>query len=671
MRLIKLVLHNYCQYEDFTVVFEDGVNVLRGRNGKGKSNLMNAVFYCLSGDSFIKNKTRSGMLKWGCKKGFAELHFKMHGGVYIINRSLHSSAVKLERPSGDDITKSSEASAFIRELIKADSDVLKLSSFMPQAGANELVFGTPTERQTAFSRLFRLIHLESHRTALQKEFNKIPVYNDVSDIITTLVSELAILKASLEELDKDKTSEYLKNNKDKYQSMYDTRNCLYKETEYKEVHSDLINKKDLVNISINKIIADISAIDDPVILTSAETEMYRGYKEFEQVCVAMLAAKEKVDKPMLAEEVTDAQVADAQDSFNRSCQLYNETEKKLDLWQSGKCGECGTDFKHTPEEIKALDSELLKINNEGVRLSNELVALRAYKTTFDKAKMINDQDKEAFATLQKQVVEKSYIYDNYNEQAFLDKQEEAGRSQEILRKQSELNRLKSEKQGELSKIEMNISSLDSAGFKPNDFSKDFMDTYSATVEKQQEKTQQKASISTAVELKSEQLAQRKKEQKLAVLADAHRKFITDLRLILHVDNYPRLAVSIYKENLSIIINKYLDIFGQPFTINIDDSLEFVCVFSDNPKVNAEESLSGGQKAMLLVSVRLAIAEMLAKDVELLTFDEPGAPMDKEAKQDLLEAFDTVRKYLAGKRIQILVASHDDNIEGIADNVIHL
>ena len=75
--------------------------------------------------------------------------------------------------------------------------------------------------------------------------------------------------------------------------------------------------------------------------------------------------------------------------------------------------------------------------------------------------------------------------------------------------------------------------------------------------------------------------------------------------------------------------------------------------------------------MLLVSVRLAIAEMLAHDVELLTFDEPGAAMDKEAKQGLLEAFDTVRKYLSGQRVQMLVASHDDNIEGIADSIVQL
>ena len=193
MKLLKLKLRNYCQYEHLDITFDEGVIILRGRNGRGKSNLINAIFFALTGDSCIKNKTRSNMLKWGEDKGHVELTFQVHGAVYTVKRMLHSSSVSLVSESlTEGITKSSEASDFVSDLIKADSDILKLSSFMPQSGASELVFGTKTERQKAFSRLFRLLHLEGSRADLQKEFNKIPVYPDVTDLINKLSGDIPV-----------------------------------------------------------------------------------------------------------------------------------------------------------------------------------------------------------------------------------------------------------------------------------------------------------------------------------------------------------------------------------------------------------------------------------------------------------------------------------------------
>ena len=64
MKLKKLKLYNYCQYHDHTVDFENGLAVLTGKNGAGKSNLLNAVFYSLTGESAIEGKTRPKMLRW-------------------------------------------------------------------------------------------------------------------------------------------------------------------------------------------------------------------------------------------------------------------------------------------------------------------------------------------------------------------------------------------------------------------------------------------------------------------------------------------------------------------------------------------------------------------------------------------------------------------------------
>lgn len=672
MKLLKLSLSNYCQYSKKNIDFDNGVTILRGKNGTGKSNFINAVFFALTGDSCIANKTRSGMLKWGEDRGYVELKFKAHGSEYKIRRQLHSSSVTLSGGSlAEDIKSSKEASSFVAKLIKADADVLKISSFMPQAGASELIFGTKSERQKAFSRLFRLLHLETIRSDLQKEFNKIPVYNDYSDIIASLSVDISAIEEGLRRLNLEKLSKYISDNRDKYQKMLECAGKRYSEKEYNELNTGYICEVTRKEKELSSLKEELASVPDPVIISSEESETYRRYKEFEKLCMDMLKAKERVDNPILIDPYVGAEdVLKAENAYNALVQNYREAEKKLKLVVAGKCSECGSVFEYTPEKIEDMKTELNDLHLKCGASQESLVKIREDADKCKETAAANQRNIDAFEELQMKVLKESEEFKDYDPTAFVDKQKEADKGHELMNRKSAINSTISATNADMAKIKADMAALHAEGFRPDYYSEEFKAEYEVKFAELQEANNNKSSFETALRLKKEQLESRKAETKLAALADKHRKYISGLRSVLHVDNYPRLAVAMRKEKLGNIINKYLDIFNQPFTVTIDDSLAFLCVFADNPEAVAND-LSGGQKAMLLVSTRLAIAEMLASDVELLTFDEPGSAMDKDAKQDLLEAFETVRKYLSGQRIQMLVASHDDNIEGIADNVIHL
>lgn len=45
MKLQALALHNFRNYDDVTVAFGDGVNVLLGENAQGKTNLLEAIYF--------------------------------------------------------------------------------------------------------------------------------------------------------------------------------------------------------------------------------------------------------------------------------------------------------------------------------------------------------------------------------------------------------------------------------------------------------------------------------------------------------------------------------------------------------------------------------------------------------------------------------------------------
>ena len=76
--------------------------------------------------------------------------------------------------------------------------------------------------------------------------------------------------------------------------------------------------------------------------------------------------------------------------------------------------------------------------------------------------------------------------------------------------------------------------------------------------------------------------------------------------------------------------------------------------------DVDASLSGGEVK------RIEIATVLAKDAELMIFDEPEAGIDLWSFARLVETFEEVRRQKAGT---LLIISHQERILSIADDII--
>ena len=79
MNLKTLSLRSFRNYEEVTVDFEPGVNLIVGDNAQGKTNLLEAISYLGSGKSFRAQRT-SEMIRFGAD--FAEIQ----GMVYAQER---------------------------------------------------------------------------------------------------------------------------------------------------------------------------------------------------------------------------------------------------------------------------------------------------------------------------------------------------------------------------------------------------------------------------------------------------------------------------------------------------------------------------------------------------------------------------------------------------------
>lgn len=58
MKLKRLVLSDFRNYENVVVDFDEGVNIIYGNNAQGKTNLLEAIYFCSIGKSMRTNKER-------------------------------------------------------------------------------------------------------------------------------------------------------------------------------------------------------------------------------------------------------------------------------------------------------------------------------------------------------------------------------------------------------------------------------------------------------------------------------------------------------------------------------------------------------------------------------------------------------------------------------------
>ena len=58
MKVKKIFLENFRNYENAVVEFSDGVNILQGRNAQGKTNLLEAIYFCAIGKSLRVSRER-------------------------------------------------------------------------------------------------------------------------------------------------------------------------------------------------------------------------------------------------------------------------------------------------------------------------------------------------------------------------------------------------------------------------------------------------------------------------------------------------------------------------------------------------------------------------------------------------------------------------------------
>ncbi|MEA4900250.1 DNA replication/repair protein RecF [Desulfitobacterium sp.] len=156
MEIANLHLQNFRNYKDEKVLFSPGINVLQGQNGQGKTNILEAIYYLLTGKSYRVRKEKE-LILWG------EDAFHIFGDFLALDRKLSLESHYLDK----------------RKIVKINNvPCRKLSDYV---GTINVVFfspddlimvkGGPAERRRFLD--FHIAQLYSRHVHILNAYNKV------------------------------------------------------------------------------------------------------------------------------------------------------------------------------------------------------------------------------------------------------------------------------------------------------------------------------------------------------------------------------------------------------------------------------------------------------------------------------------------------------------------
>lgn len=98
MMIRYLKLENFRNYQEEIINFSSGTNVFWGQNGQGKTNILEAVYYLLSGKSYRVNK-ETELIRWG------ENYFRLEGHFLISQRKIAIESIYRDKRKAVKVNK--------------------------------------------------------------------------------------------------------------------------------------------------------------------------------------------------------------------------------------------------------------------------------------------------------------------------------------------------------------------------------------------------------------------------------------------------------------------------------------------------------------------------------------------------------------------------------------
>lgn len=169
MHLTRIELTNYRQHRKLDIDFSGNLIAVLGHNGCGKSNLIGAIQFALTGEH--PGATKADLTTWGEKEGSVRLFFtagSRNDEFVIVRKTNGDVTLKVGNETVKQARKVEEA---LREKAGLDKELIRQIVFVPQKGIDSILFDDPKNREVAFQRLIGIGNASKIYESLGREIS--------------------------------------------------------------------------------------------------------------------------------------------------------------------------------------------------------------------------------------------------------------------------------------------------------------------------------------------------------------------------------------------------------------------------------------------------------------------------------------------------------------------
>ena len=227
MKINTLTLKNFRNYQKEVVKFEDGLNILVGKNAQGKTNILEAIFFAVIGKSFKASKEKEA-IKWEEEVASIKAEFSREFRDVAIELIFNKSAKKAVKIDGISIKKIGELLGNVNAVFFSPQE-LKLVKESPDERRRFMNVDISQTNKRYFYALNRYEKVLANRNKLlkmSKDFNALKETIDIWDKALVDLAEKIYLERKLfiEKLAPfaEKAHNYISNGQEKLEIKYDS-----------------------------------------------------------------------------------------------------------------------------------------------------------------------------------------------------------------------------------------------------------------------------------------------------------------------------------------------------------------------------------------------------------------------------------------------------------------